>query len=88
MDVFSYVNFEIGGLIGSFVSPSEKIEINGADLSARYIYINEDSKTLDTVKLRVLTRLVLKQIAYEGDFRSLCTVTFSQKVDFLIINAH
>ena len=58
MDVFSYVNFEIGGLIGSFVSPSEKIEINGADLSAQYICINEDSKTLDTVKLRVLTRLV------------------------------
>ena len=52
------------------------------------MYINEDSKTLDTVKLRVLTRLVLKQIAYEGDFRSLFTVTFSQKVDFLIINAH
>ena len=25
------------------------------------------------------------QIAYEGDFRSLCTVTFGQKVDFLIV---
>ena len=23
------------------------------------------------------------QIAYEGDFRSLCTVTFGQKVDFV-----
>ena len=46
MDVFSYVNFEIGGLIGSFVSPSENIEINGADLSA---HIYEDSKILDTV---------------------------------------
>ena len=28
------------------------------------------------------------QIAYEGDFRVLCTVTFWQKVDFLISNAH
>ena len=27
------------------------------------------------------------QIAYEGDFRSLYTVTFWQKVDFLISNA-
>ena len=27
------------------------------------------------------------QISYEGDFRSLCTVTFWQKVDFLISNA-
>ena len=27
------------------------------------------------------------QIAYEGDFRSLCAVTFQQKVDFLISNA-
>ena len=27
------------------------------------------------------------QIAYEGDFRSLCTVNFWQKVDFLISNA-
>jgi hypothetical protein len=26
------------------------------------------------------------QIAYEGDFRSLCTVTFGQKVDFLNSN--
>ena len=26
----------------------------------------------------------LFQVAYEGDFRSLCTVTFGQKVDFLI----
>ena len=30
----------------------------------------------------------LFQISYEGDFWSLCTVTFSQKVDFLISNAH
>ena len=29
----------------------------------------------------------LFQIAYEGDFRSLCTVTFWQKVDFLNSNA-
>ena len=28
------------------------------------------------------------QIAYEVDFRSLCTVTFLRKVDFLINNAH
>ena len=28
----------------------------------------------------------LFQIAYEGDFRPLCTVTFRQKVDFLISN--
>ena len=28
------------------------------------------------------------QIVYEGDFWSLCTVTFWQKVDFLISNAH
>ena len=28
------------------------------------------------------------QIAYEGDFWALCTVTFQQKVDFLISNAH
>ena len=27
------------------------------------------------------------QIAYEGDFRSLCTVTYWQKVDSLISNA-
>ena len=27
------------------------------------------------------------QIAYEGDFGSLCTLTFWQKVDFLISNA-
>ena len=52
------------------------------------MYINEDSKTLDTVKLRVLTRLVLKQIAYEGDFRSLFNVTFDKKLIFLISNAH
>ena len=38
MDVFSYVNFEIGGFFGSFVSPNENIEINGADLNAQYIY--------------------------------------------------
>ena len=30
----------------------------------------------------------LFQIAYEGDFWSLCTVTFWKKVDFLISNAH
>ena len=40
-----------------------------------------------------LARLVLKhmqghfRIAYEDDFRSLCTVTFLQKVDFLTSNA-
>ena len=28
------------------------------------------------------------QIAYEGDFWPLCTVTFSQKVDFPISNVH
>ena len=27
-------------------------------------------------------------LAYEGDCRSLCTVTSRQKVDFLISNAH
>ena len=27
-------------------------------------------------------------IAYEGDFKSLCTVIFGQKVDFPISNAH
>ena len=30
----------------------------------------------------------LFQITYEGDFRSLCTVTFWQKVDFLISKVH
>ena len=49
------------------------------------------SKNYDTVKLRVLTRSStyrLFQIAYEGYSWSLCTVTFWQKVYFLISNAH
>ena len=41
-------------------------------------------KKVSTLKLRVLTCLVLFQIAYEGDFWSLCTVTFWLYVDFLI----
>ena len=46
---------------------------------------------LYTVKSRVLTRLFrstsrLFQITYEGDFWSLCTVTFWQKIESLISN--
>ena len=49
MDVFSYVNFEIGGLIGSFVSPSENIEMNGADLSAKYIYQDSNAQQVEVL---------------------------------------
>ena len=39
----------------------------------------------NTVKSQVLT-CRLFQIACEGDFQSLCTVTFWQKIDFLNSN--
>ena len=54
----------------------------------KYVLCIVREENISTVKSSVLPRFVLKhvQIAYEGDFWSLCTVTFWQKVDFLISN--
>ena len=56
----------------------------------QYWSFEEKDNCLDYRKIASSNRFCLEahQIAYEGNFWSLCTVTFWQKVDFLIINAH
>ena len=53
--------------------------------SLQNIYSEIASSNMSRLEAHVLR---LFQIAYEGDFWSLCTVTFGKKVDFLISNAH
>ena len=57
-----------------------------------FITIHSFDFTLDTEKSRVLAPGLeahvgfFRLLTYEGDFRSLCSVTFWQKVDFLNSN--